>query len=74
MLKERVKKEMPALDVFAESIRYLKEHAISELAKSGVAGISASDIQWVLTFPATWYDSARQFMRHAAKKVTLQMK
>lgn len=69
MLKENGKKEMLAIDVFGESIRYLKEHALEQLARTGTAGISDRDIQWVLTVPAIWDDSAKQFMRLAAEKV-----
>ena len=63
-LKETGKKEMLALEVFGESIRYLKDHALRQL---GMAG--DQDIQWVLTVPAIWDDSARQFMRLAAERV-----
>lgn len=69
VLKENGKKEMQAIDVFSESIRYLKEHALEQLARTGAAGISHKDIQWVLTVPAIWDDSAKQFMRLAAEKV-----
>lgn len=74
MLKENGKKEMQAIDVFSESIRYLKEHALEELARTGAAGISHKDIQWVLTVPAIWDDSAKQFMRLAAEKAGIQEK
>ena len=63
------KNEMLALDVFAESIKYLKTHALSELEKYEQGLIRTRDIQWVLTVPAIWEDSARQFMRLAAQQV-----
>ena len=55
---------MLALEVFGESIRYLKDHALHQLG-----GTFDDDIQWVLTVPAIWDDSAKQFMRLAAEKV-----
>ena len=54
---------MLALEVFGESIRYLKDHALRQLDGPD------KDIQWVLTVPAIWDDSAKQFMRLAAEKV-----
>lgn len=64
------KKELPALTVFSLAIRYLKDHLLTALNKSSTGiGILESDIQWVLTVPAIWNDSAKQFMRKAAKKV-----
>ena len=54
---------MLALEVFSESIRYLKDHALRHLDGPD------DDIQWVLTVPAIWDDSAKQFMRLAAEKV-----
>lgn len=65
-IKEVGKKEMLALDVFAESIRYLKQHAVDEMSKHN--RVRHEDIQWVLTVPAIWDDSARQFMRLAAQQ------
>ena len=57
---------MLALEVFGESIRYLKDHALRHLG----GAYDDDDIHWVLTVPAIWDDSAKQFMRLAAEKVS----
>ncbi|XP_052793255.1 heat shock 70 kDa protein 12A-like isoform X2 [Mya arenaria] len=57
--------EMPAIVVITETIRYLKDHLVNEI-KSKDTGIQESEIHWVLTVPAIWDDSAKQFMREAA--------
>jgi len=59
---------MRALDVFAASIYYLKEHMFAQL-QLRVPGIVQTDIRWVLTVPAIWDDAAKQFMTKAAEKV-----
>lgn len=68
-------KELPALDVFAHSIRYLKNHLLNHLKKKSVANLIGGEddeyIHWVLTIPAIWNDRAKQFMREAAKEVNL---
>ena len=56
---------MLALEVFGESIRYLKDHALCQLGGT----FDDDDIRWVLTVPAIWDDSAKQFMRLAAEMV-----
>ncbi|XP_038145562.1 heat shock 70 kDa protein 12A-like [Cyprinodon tularosa] len=60
-------KEMTALKVFTEALRFLKEDALKTIS-SNVAGLQflASDFNWVLTVPAIWDPSAKQFMREAA--------
>ncbi|XP_052803675.1 heat shock 70 kDa protein 12B-like [Mya arenaria] len=58
-------KSMPALPVFAMSIRYLRDHFLKAVEKQ-TAGVEETDIQYVLTVPAIWDDSAKQFMREAA--------
>ncbi|XP_071392153.1 heat shock 70 kDa protein 12A-like [Centroberyx affinis] len=60
-------KSMSALKVITETLRYLKEHALKTISgnKSG-REFTASDFTWVLTVPAIWDPSAKQFMRKAA--------
>ncbi|CAH1264037.1 HSPA12B [Branchiostoma lanceolatum] len=55
-------KKLPALDVFAHALRYLKDHMLKATT------LKNDDICWVLTVPAIWDDSAKQFMRQAAYK------
>lgn len=58
---------MKAMTVFSESLRFLKDHALSKIGEntSGKKFI-ASDVTWVLTVPAIWKAAAKQFMREAA--------
>ncbi|XP_054908892.1 heat shock 70 kDa protein 12A-like [Poeciliopsis prolifica] len=60
-------REMKALKVFAEALRFLKEDALKTIQQNteGVT-FTASDFTWVLTVPAIWDHSAKQFMREAA--------
>lgn len=64
-------KEMKALKVFTAALRYMKEDALNTISKN-TAGrrFIASDFTWVLTVPAIWTPSAKQFMREAATQVT----
>lgn len=64
-LKDEAGKEMPALVVFSESLKYLKQSLYDE-AKNQHTDITLSDIKWVVTVPAIWPDPAKSFMRKAA--------
>ncbi|KAL3878672.1 hypothetical protein ACJMK2_031003 [Sinanodonta woodiana] len=57
--------KMPAIQVFGMAIRHLKNHLLETLETRGT-GLKADDIHWILTVPAIWTDSAKQFMREAA--------
>jgi len=59
---------MPAMYVFSEVIRFLKDHFMNTL-KQMMHGFSEDDIKWVLTVPAIWDDAAKQFMRKVAETV-----
>uniref|UniRef100_A0A3Q0SY20 Heat shock 70 kDa protein 12A n=1 Tax=Amphilophus citrinellus TaxID=61819 RepID=A0A3Q0SY20_AMPCI len=60
-------KLMKALKVFTEALRFLKEHALKTIAENTEGSqFIASDFTWVLTVPAIWDPSAKQFMREAA--------
>lgn len=67
MLKTDQGLELEAITVFSLSINYLKDHLLATLEKRGT-GVVNKDIQWVLTVPAIWNDTAKQFMREAAEK------
>ena len=56
---------MLALDVFAASIRYLKDELLRRVTIA-VKDFRPTDVHWVITVPAIWEDSAKQFMREAA--------
>ncbi|XP_017159142.1 heat shock 70 kDa protein 12A-like, partial [Poecilia reticulata] len=60
-------KSMKALKVFSESLRFLKEDALRTISRNTEGKIFlAFDFTWVLTVPAIWDLSAKQFMREAA--------
>lgn len=67
-MNDQQMKPMSALTVFAAGIRYLKQHLFEALSKCGPV-VRDSDIHWVLTVPAIWNESAKQFMREAAVEV-----
>ena len=63
-------KQMSALDVFSAAINFLKEHFLENINNRNAGNRIAVDVvRWVLTVPAIWDDSAKQFMREAATKV-----
>ncbi|XP_060571962.1 heat shock 70 kDa protein 12A-like [Ruditapes philippinarum] len=59
--------KMPAIDIFAHSMSFLKNHLWKTL-QSRVCEILETDIQYVITVPAIWDPKAKQFMRRAAYK------
>ncbi|XP_008402345.2 heat shock 70 kDa protein 12A-like [Poecilia reticulata] len=67
MIKAANGKSMKALKVFAETLRFLKDDAM-ETINSNAKGrkFIPSDFTCVLTVPAIWDPSAKQFMREAA--------
>ncbi|KAG2465285.1 HS12A protein, partial [Polypterus senegalus] len=65
-------KQMPALKVFSESLRYLKDHALKTVNESmSDFKFTSNDVTWVLTVPAIWDNAAKEFMRLAAEKAGL---
>ena len=58
-----------ALTVFAHALCYFKYLCLRELSEISTTEITADNIQWVITVPAIWRPSARQFMRRAATEV-----
>ncbi|NXH99329.1 HS12B protein, partial [Pachycephala philippinensis] len=68
-LKASNGKLLPALTVFSESLRYLKEHALNTIEEASFQTVyDLEEITWVLTVPAIWSAAAKQFMRLAAKQ------
>lgn len=57
--------------VFAHALRYFKDCCLRELNEQSIShsSVSAEKIQWVITVPAIWRQSAKQFMRLAAMQV-----
>ncbi|XP_049340671.1 heat shock 70 kDa protein 12A-like [Astyanax mexicanus] len=72
MLTTKNGKQMTAMTVFSESLRFMKDHALEMIGKHtfGVK-LSASDATWILTVPAIWSAAAKQFMREAATEAGL---
>ncbi|XP_039901254.1 heat shock 70 kDa protein 12A-like [Simochromis diagramma] len=65
-------RSMKALKVFTEALRYLKDDALRTITESTEGRkFTASDFTWVLTVPAIWDPSAKQFMREAATQAGL---
>ena len=60
--------KMPAMKIFAMSIKYLKDHFFEAVNKQ-TTGVLETDIRYVITIPAIWDDKAKQFMREAAVEV-----
>ncbi|GLD68507.1 heat shock 70 kDa protein 12A-like protein [Lates japonicus] len=68
-------KSMKALKVFTEALQYLKEDALETIAANTVGTkFIASDFTWVLTVPAIWDPSTKQFMREAATQAGIVTK
>lgn len=65
-------RKLPAKTVFTCAIRYLKDHLLDELKKTYHGSFESSEINWVLTFPASWDDKAKELFRDAAEKVRIR--
>ncbi|KAM4731309.1 heat shock 70 kDa protein 12A-like [Anableps anableps] len=59
-------KSMKALKVFTEALRFLKDDALKTISDITGKTFIVSEFTWVLTVPAIWDPSAKQFMREAA--------
>jgi hypothetical protein len=68
MLEDEMGRRMSAMDVFSDCIKYLKDH-LKQKCLQQLPDTCDSDIRWVLTVPAIWNDTSKQFMREAAAKV-----
>ena len=62
-------KTMPAITIFSMAINYMREHMMN-LIKTRIPEIRQSDVIFVITVPAIWNDSSKQFMRKAAVAVS----
>ncbi|XP_015257621.1 PREDICTED: heat shock 70 kDa protein 12A-like [Cyprinodon variegatus] len=68
-IKDASGKPLEALKVFSESLRFLKDDALKTISSNtGGWKFTPSDFTWVLTVPAIWDESAKQFMREAAEQ------
>ncbi|XP_071124637.1 heat shock 70 kDa protein 12A-like [Mytilus edulis] len=64
-IKDELDKEMDAIKVFQSVIQFLKDHLFKSISDE-IKGIQENDLHYVLTVPAIWEDSAKEFMREAA--------
>ena len=53
---------MSLLDVISKSLEYIKKDALAAINQAKVADLKLEEIQWVLTVPAIWSDSAKVLM------------
>jgi len=56
--------------VFAHALCHFGTCCLQELQEQATFPVTVEDIQWVITVPAIWRQSAKQFMRHAALQVS----
>lgn len=62
-------RELPAVNVIACVIKYLKDQLLDDFKKMGFGSLESNKINWVLTVPAVLDDNAKMFVREAAQKV-----
>lgn len=62
-------RQVSAVKVFSHALRYFKEQFIQEIQDQSSTGVVETDIRWVITVPAIWSPSAKQFVRLAAFEV-----
>ena len=62
-------RQVSAVTVFAHSLCYFKERFIQEIQDQSTTGVVETAIRWVITVPAIWSPSAKQFVRLAAFEV-----
>ncbi|XP_052083884.1 heat shock 70 kDa protein 12B-like [Mytilus californianus] len=67
VLKDVRGQPLPAIDVFSLSIKTLKDHLNSTGEIKNIV-LDDEKTKWVLTVPAIWTDTAKQFMRKSAEK------
>ncbi|VDI41244.1 Hypothetical predicted protein [Mytilus galloprovincialis] len=67
MLEDINGRKMKALDVFACCIEYIK-NKVFKRAEEGVSNLQEDEVHWMITVPAIWNESARQFIIAAATK------
>ncbi|KAM9343885.1 heat shock 70 kDa protein 12A-like [Pholidichthys leucotaenia] len=67
LIKAANGKSMKAMKVVSESLRFLKEEVLKVISENTYGRkFKSCDFTWVLTVPAIWDPSAKQFMREAA--------
>ena len=69
ILSARNGKPMRALDIFSKALGFLKDKALQRIHQQSGVEYTAREVRWVVTVPAIWKQSAKQFMREAAYEV-----
>ncbi|XP_060582887.1 heat shock 70 kDa protein 12A-like [Ruditapes philippinarum] len=67
-LTDEMGQTLPAIDVFAMAIEYLVNDMHDVINKRMFGVLERSEVHWVITVPAFWTDSAKQFMRKAGEQ------
>ncbi|XP_045161325.2 heat shock 70 kDa protein 12A-like [Mercenaria mercenaria] len=67
LMEDSEGKPFKSIRVFTAAIGYIKSHLMKKLQNALAFGVEEKDVMWVITVPAIWRDSAKQFMREAAK-------
>lgn len=70
LLNARNGKPMRALDIFSKALGFLKDKALERIHQQSGVEYKAREVRWVVTVPAIWKQSAKQFMREAAYEVS----
>uniref|UniRef100_K1PRX6 Heat shock 70 kDa protein 12A n=1 Tax=Magallana gigas TaxID=29159 RepID=K1PRX6_MAGGI len=70
LIEDHLHNPIKALDVFSLSIQYLKDECIELFQKKHI-NVANDEILWILTVPAIWDESAKQFMRKAAEQAEI---
>ncbi|XP_052076103.1 heat shock 70 kDa protein 12B-like [Mytilus californianus] len=68
MIKDDNGKEMSALEILSLVIKCLKNQLLETLKSEKNIEVYNDEIHWVLTVPAIWTESGKQFMREAEEK------
>ena len=67
ILKDDKGRTLPAMTVFSMVIDYLKNDMMGPCQQTLSEGdFGDKDVLWIITVPAIWNDSAKQFMRECA--------
>lgn len=64
-------KECEAMKIFTYCINYLVESLLESVNKKITGKLEMKDIDFIITVPAIWDDTAKMFMIEAAKNVSL---
>lgn len=64
-------KKCNAMTIFACCINYLVESLLENVNKKITGKLEMKDIDFIITVPAIWDETAKMFMVEAVKKVSL---